>query len=156
MTLPDGTPTSAEVLAEWHRNGPIYGPDYDQARAFARFGRDAYSEATDRPRPNAMLRDGLSDEPATANAPAGHLGRNAVAELRQPLVAIELADFLAKPIPPRAAILSPVIMEQSLTMLHAWRGVGKTYVALEIGYAVASGGSFLRWKAERPDRKSVV
>jgi DNA-binding transcriptional ArsR family regulator len=148
---PDAPPSSAEVLAEWYRkHGPIHGADYDQARAFAWSGRDPHAEAIDRAIPNAGLRDGSKDEPATANAIAGDLGRNAFAELRQPLVAIELAEFLAKPIPPRAAMLSPVIMEQSLTMLHAWRGVGKTYVALEIGYVVASGGGFLRWKAERP------
>jgi putative DNA primase/helicase len=37
-------------------------------------------------------------------------------------------------------------------MLHAWRGVGKTHVALGIAYAVASGGTFLKWKAPRPRR----
>jgi RecA-family ATPase len=34
-------------------------------------------------------------------------------------------------------------------MIYAWRGVGKTFVALNIAYAVASGGEFLGWKAER-------
>jgi len=32
---------------------------------------------------------------------------------------------------------------QGLTMIHAQRGVGKTYVALAAGIAVASGGTFL-------------
>jgi hypothetical protein len=34
-------------------------------------------------------------------------------------------------------------------MIHAWRGVGKTHVALGIAYAIASGGTFLGWRAER-------
>lgn len=70
----------------------------------------------------------------------------------KPLIVTELGAFLAEPIPPREPILSPVIMRQSLTMIHAWRGVGKTHVALGIAYAVASGGSFLRWGAERPHK----
>ena len=35
-------------------------------------------------------------------------------------------------------------------MIYAWRGVGKTHVALEIAYAVASGGNFLNWQAAKP------
>lgn len=35
-------------------------------------------------------------------------------------------------------------------MLYAWRGIGKTFFALEIAYAVASGGSFLGWVAPKP------
>ena len=34
-------------------------------------------------------------------------------------------------------------------MIYATRGTGKTWVALSIAYAVASGGSFLSWKAEK-------
>ena len=37
-------------------------------------------------------------------------------------------------------------------MVYAWRGVGKTWFALGIGYAMASGGMFLRWKAEKRRR----
>jgi hypothetical protein len=32
-------------------------------------------------------------------------------------------------------------------MLYAWRGVGKTHVAIGVAYALASGGEFLRWRA---------
>ena len=39
-------------------------------------------------------------------------------------------------------------------MLYAWRGVGKTHVALGIAFAVASGGSFLGWQATKP--RSVI
>ncbi len=65
---------------------------------------------------------------------------------------VELGAFLAEPIPPRESILAPIIMRQSLSMIHAWRGVGKTHVGLGIGYAAASGGTFLRWSAERPHK----
>ena len=67
-----------------------------------------------------------------------------------PLVVTDLHAFLAEPIPPREPILAPIILSQSLSMIHAWRGVGKTHVALGIAYAVASGGDFLRWNAPIP------
>lgn len=35
-------------------------------------------------------------------------------------------------------------------MLHAPRGVGKTWLSLNIGYAISSGGNFLGWNALKP------
>ncbi|MBR5734473.1 MAG: AAA family ATPase [Desulfovibrionaceae bacterium] len=54
-------------------------------------------------------------------------------------------------IPPRGHVLYPVIPTQGLAMLHAMRGIGKTFAALQMAYAVASGGTaFTRWRAEKP------
>ena len=63
------------------------------------------------------------------------------------LVVVGLHDFLTRELPPREQILSPWLLTQSLSMIYSWRGVGKTHVALGIAYAIASGGSFLGWKA---------
>ena len=63
---------------------------------------------------------------------------------------ITLKAFLAHSLPPRELILEPWLTTQSLNMIYSWRGVGKTHVALGIAYAVASGGEFLGWKAEKP------
>lgn len=63
---------------------------------------------------------------------------------------ISLIDFLALNIAQRELILSPWLPKQGLAMLYAKRGVGKTHVALNIAYAVASGGSFLGWQANKP------
>lgn len=67
-----------------------------------------------------------------------------------PFVIDEIGDFLARDFPPRANILSPWLPHQGLAMIHARRGIGKTHLALGIAYAVASGGEFLRWRAEQP------
>jgi DNA-directed RNA polymerase specialized sigma24 family protein len=48
---------------------------------------------------------------------------------------------------PREQILSPWCLTQSLNMIYAWRGVGKTHVALGIAFAIATGGAFLCWRA---------
>jgi len=63
---------------------------------------------------------------------------------------IALKDFLKLQLPPRERILSPWLPTAGLCMIHAKPGIGKTHLALNIAYAVASGGSFLGWEAERP------
>jgi len=70
------------------------------------------------------------------------------------LVSISLSDFLAIEIEPQEAILEPWLNSKSLNMLHAKRGVGKTYVGLSIAYAVATGTNYLKWKA--PKARKVV
>lgn len=66
------------------------------------------------------------------------------------LKAVDILDFVNMPFPPRESILSPWLFTQGLSMIYAPRGIGKTHVSLNIAYAVASGGEFLGWKAERP------
>lgn len=72
------------------------------------------------------------------------------AHRRRPVV-VDTAELLAAKFPPRTMLLAPWLQSQSLTMLHAWRGVGKTHVSLGIAFAVASGGEFLGWQAEQPE-----
>lgn len=62
---------------------------------------------------------------------------------------LPLEERLKVKFPKRDLILSPWLAESSLNMIYAWRGVGKTHVALNIAYAVASSGSFLGWKSDK-------
>jgi len=66
------------------------------------------------------------------------------------LVVCDAGELLAKELPPREMWLAPWLESQSLTMIHAWRGIGKTHAALGIAYALASGGEFLGWRAGNP------
>src|SRR5690606_22901499 len=50
-------------------------------------------------------------------------------------------------LPPRDYLIEPWLTTQSLSMLTAYRGTGKTWAALSIAWAVASGGRFLKWQA---------
>ncbi|MDT8383926.1 MAG: AAA family ATPase [Gammaproteobacteria bacterium] len=68
----------------------------------------------------------------------------------QPLEIITIEDFLRKELPPREHLLAPWLPRQGLAMIHAYRGIGKTHVALAVGLAVASGGCALGWKAPSP------
>jgi putative DNA primase/helicase len=70
-------------------------------------------------------------------------------QARPPLQAIGINDFLNLEIPAREMLLAPILPERSLAMLYAPRGLGKSWLALSIGLAVASGAPLLRWSAPR-------
>lgn len=68
------------------------------------------------------------------------------------LVVYDIDRFLNIDIPPRDYVLHPVIPTQGLVMCYAPRGIGKTFVALSIAYAVASGQRLCKWEAPVPRR----
>lgn len=70
--------------------------------------------------------------------------------LAEAVEAKPLPQFLAEKIKPREMMLAPVIPTQGLVMLYAPRGVGKTFVSLAIGIAVARGGKLFDWAAPQP------
>lgn len=72
------------------------------------------------------------------------------------LVTISLDEFVKLDLPTREMVLAPIIPERGLAMLYAGRGVGKTHVAMGIAYAVACGGTFLRYRAHKPRRVLYV
>jgi putative DNA primase/helicase len=100
--------------------------------------------------------------PALAPTPEAFLNAHGTAQMYgktpqyeetpKTLRAVGLADFLALDLPPRENILAPILQTQSLSMLYAPRGVGKTFVALSVAYAIASGGTCLKWTAPKPRR----
>ena len=93
----------------------------------------------------------ITDLEARAALDLGRLGQfSEDLKPRLRLVVCSAHDLMTLDLPPREMLLSPWLESQSLTMLYAWRGVGKTHVALGIAYALASGGEFLTWKAPTP------
>ncbi|HJV88381.1 MAG TPA: AAA family ATPase [Noviherbaspirillum sp.] len=91
-------------------------------------------------------------ESAQARAARATLERAPGFSSLMPYRALNISELIQTPLKPRERMLAPWLLTQSLAMLYAWRGVGKTHVALGIGYAVASGGIFLGWKATEPRR----
>lgn len=63
---------------------------------------------------------------------------------------VSIVELLQHDFPVLAYLLYPILHTQSLNMIHAWRGIGKTFFGLCLAYAVASGGRFLKWHAEKP------
>jgi putative DNA primase/helicase len=72
------------------------------------------------------------------------------------LKALTAGELLMMEIPEREMLLAPIIPAKGLVEFYSKRGVGKTFVALCIAYAVASGGAYLRWQAPAPRRVLVV
>jgi len=68
------------------------------------------------------------------------------------VVSVSLGELFAMELPVAEVLLAPWLRERSLGMIHAWRGVGKSHIALGIAYALASGTSFLYWKATKPTK----
>jgi len=66
------------------------------------------------------------------------------------LVAITADTFLNMDLPVREMIVDPILASQSLALLYAPRGVGKTFFAIAIAHAIASGGSLFGWSVPKP------
>lgn len=63
-------------------------------------------------------------------------------------------EFMRMDLPERKELLHPWLPEQGLAMIHAPRGIGKTFFGLSCAYAIGTGGTFLRFKA--PEAKRVL
>lgn len=89
-----------------------------------------------------------------SSAPQAELDRVAERFLdrSKPIVVLDIDSLLAREFPLMEPLLTPWLCKQHLSMVYAWRGVGKTHFALGVAYAVAGGGQFLKWKAERARR----
>jgi putative DNA primase/helicase len=66
------------------------------------------------------------------------------------LVCVTAAEFVTMKLPERTPIFGPFLSRQSLVMAYAERGIGKTWLAMNIAYAIATGGKWLKWSAARP------
>lgn len=71
-------------------------------------------------------------------------------------IAIGLEEFLSREFPPREWVVPGLLQEKDLGMVHSFRGVGKTYFALGVAFAVASASSFLRYDAPQRPRGVLI
>lgn len=75
-------------------------------------------------------------------------------KLAAPLVVFDLPEFKVAVIAEREALLvaadgTAILTQQFIAQLFAYRGVGKTMVALALAGALAAGDKFLGWRAPR-------
>ena len=72
------------------------------------------------------------------------------------LVSLNMKDFLSMPIPERGVLLHPVLPVQGIGIMYAPRGIGKTFAALSVAVAIASGGLVFNWRAPMPKKVLYV
>ena len=72
------------------------------------------------------------------------------------LISLDMGEFLSMPIPERGFLLSPVLPVQGIGIMYAPRGIGKTFAALSVAVAVASGGAVFNWRAPMPKKTLYV
>jgi len=77
---------------------------------------------------------------------------NMAEEVLPRLLPLSAAEFLTLELPPRGLILDPILPQKGLMLVHAFRGIGKTHLALGIAYCAATGGRMLGWSAPKPRR----
>ncbi|MGM0984885.1 MAG: AAA family ATPase [Pseudomonadota bacterium] len=68
------------------------------------------------------------------------------------LKAVTLGDFLTMKLPERELLMAPWLPSSGLVMIYAPRGIGKTWLAVAVTLACASGGELMGWPADKPRR----
>ncbi|UZX11638.1 AAA family ATPase [Methylocystis sp. MJC1] len=91
---------------------------------------------------STIIRVAAPESPQAPFAPAYQRG----------LVTLTGAELLKRDFPAREFLLSPWLPSKGLAMIFSERGIGKTWIGLNIAHAMAGGGEFLRWRASRPSR----
>lgn len=79
-------------------------------------------------------------------------GASAVIERITPLQAADVHALAKMEFKAREVFLEPWLHSQDLCMVFAARGIGKTHFSLAGAYAMATGGTFAKWKAPKPRR----
>ena len=65
-------------------------------------------------------------------------------------VVIEAGEFSRIELPEKKRLLGPWLTGQTITLISGWRGVGKSWFAMGVVNAVATGESFGPWEAGEP------
>ena len=96
--------------------------------------------------------EGASKENETAGGSQTENGSVANQEQSKQLVDFVIsADALVKmDLPQREHLVTPFISTNSLNMIYAERGIGKTFFSLSLGLCLARGDDFLDYLVERP------
>lgn len=66
------------------------------------------------------------------------------------LVAVDMQDFLTMKLSPLEFIIEPILSLKGRGMIYAPRGAGKTFVTMQVAYAVATGLQCFVWNIPKP------
>lgn len=63
-------------------------------------------------------------------------------------------EFVSLDLKPKAEIVSPWFREKDISMVHAFRGAGKTWFTMSAAFCIAAGVPFLKWQV--PQARGVL
>jgi hypothetical protein len=69
---------------------------------------------------------------------------------------LTMEELLVRNIPPKETLVDPWLKKQDMVLLHAKRGVGKTWVSLSLAVGLASGGHVIAWPVPEPRKVLYV
>lgn len=138
------------ICADNDEAGRSKGQEATQA-ARARFILPVFTTGTGTDFNDLHLSEGLQEVRRQLEASVQVPANSAAA-----LVSLNLGEFLAMPIPERGFLLSPILPVQGIGIMYAPRGIGKTFAALSVAVAVASGGLVFNWRAPMPKKVLYV
>jgi len=72
------------------------------------------------------------------------------------LLVLDWNEWSTKEVPPREFLMEPIIRQKGLVELYSGRGMGKTFLALSIAVAVATGNNIFHWIVPKPHRVLYV
>lgn len=75
---------------------------------------------------------------------------------RHLLVSYTDFEFVRLDVPPRRNLVFPWLPDPGIAMIHASRGVGKTWLTQGLAHIVAYGGEFLGWVVEEKSRGGSI
>lgn len=78
-----------------------------------------------------------------------NISNNSFALKENPIVAIDGASLIRMEISPKELLMAPWLPHRGIAMIYAPRGIGKTFLALEVAIAVSTGTDFLKWKTNK-------
>jgi len=69
---------------------------------------------------------------------------------------VSISEFVKMEISPNEFVVKPWLPKEGLAMIHAERGLGKTYLSLWLAAHIACGQSFLNWQIIHPRKVLYV
>jgi 5S rRNA maturation endonuclease (ribonuclease M5) len=72
------------------------------------------------------------------------------------LVSVDLLDFFQMDLPEKQVFIEPWLRSQDLVLIHAWRGVGKTWFTGDLAIGLATGTACINWNVSGAHRVLYV
>jgi RecA-family ATPase len=103
-----------------------------------------------------LLAEILADDPTFVEPPASNIINLRKSTNIDDIKILDFQQIEDKPPNPTQYVMSPIIPQQGIIFIYAATGVGKTIFTLNLAYAIAAGGRFLKYSCPIPRKVLYV